>query len=196
MPYCTGFYFFGYRNNNYLPEQRIQPYAQPSIWRTRQLYLCSPVIGWPSYTPRYGVPFSSPSTTRRATVEYLTFSTRRNDIVTCRHISIQRQIYAHATIGKVLQEVFCMWPAPYPLLRNGSLNTFPQKQTCGTIGDLLLGNGAVNRLCQQHRLFSVGSMQSGYQRVEFQSWQFRSCWRPRKKLETREREWSESPALD
>jgi hypothetical protein len=34
----------------------------------------------------------------------------------------------------------------------GSLNTFPQKQTRGTMGDLLLDNGAVNRLCQKHRL--------------------------------------------
>jgi hypothetical protein len=45
-----------------------------------------------------------------------------------------------------------MWSAPYPVLGNGLLNTFPQKQTCGTIGDLPLGNGAVNRLCQQYRL--------------------------------------------
>jgi hypothetical protein len=27
------------------------------------------VTGWPRYTPRHRVPFSSPSTTRRATVE-------------------------------------------------------------------------------------------------------------------------------
>jgi hypothetical protein len=47
--------------------------------------------------------------------------------------------------------------APCPLLGNGSLNTFPQKQTRGII-DLLLGNGAVNRLCQQYRLcFPCGS---------------------------------------
>jgi hypothetical protein len=32
-------------------------------------YLYSPRIGWPSYTPRHWVPFSSPPTTRRATVE-------------------------------------------------------------------------------------------------------------------------------
>jgi hypothetical protein len=35
----------------------------------RFLYLDLPGIGWPSYTPRHLVPFSSPSTTRRATVE-------------------------------------------------------------------------------------------------------------------------------
>jgi hypothetical protein len=44
-----------------------------------------------------------------------------------------------------------MSSVPCALLRSGSLNTFPQTQTRGTI-DLLLGNGAVNRLCQQYRL--------------------------------------------
>jgi hypothetical protein len=39
-----------------------------------------------------------------------------------------------------------------PIVRQRVANTFPQKQTRGTIGDLLLGNGAVNRLCQQYRL--------------------------------------------
>jgi hypothetical protein len=33
------------------------------------LYLYIPGTGWPSYTPRHWVPFSSPPTTRRATVE-------------------------------------------------------------------------------------------------------------------------------
>jgi hypothetical protein len=44
----------------------------------RSLYLYPPGIGWPSYTPRHWVPFSSPSTNRRATVEvFETASTRR-----------------------------------------------------------------------------------------------------------------------
>jgi hypothetical protein len=73
-------------------------------------------------------------------------------IVTCRPMSRQRSKYEHATIEKVLQEVFSMWSAPCPLLGNGSLNTFPQKQTRGTIGHLLIGKSAVNRLCQQYRL--------------------------------------------
>jgi hypothetical protein len=68
-------------------------------------------------------------------------------IVTCRHNSTQSLKYAQATIENVLQEFFSMSYAPCPLLGNGSLNTFPQKQTRGTNGDLLLGNGAVNRLC-------------------------------------------------
>jgi hypothetical protein len=75
--------------------------------------------------------------------------------------------YIHATKEKVLQEVFCLWSTPCPLLGNGSLNTFPQKQMRG-IEHLLLGNGAVNRM------FSVGSVQSVYTKVEFQSWQFSS----------------------
>jgi hypothetical protein len=48
------------------------------------------------------------------------------------------------------------------LLDNGSLNTFPQKQSLGTTGDLLLDNGAVNSLCQQYRLFSMESVKNGY----------------------------------
>jgi hypothetical protein len=72
--------------------------------------------------------------------------------VTCRPISRQRPKHAHAT-ENVLHELFSTLSAPFPLLGNGSLNTFPQKQTRGTIDDLLLGNGAVNRLCQQYRLY-------------------------------------------
>jgi hypothetical protein len=41
----------------------------PPTWRARFLYLYPPGTGWPSYTPRHRVPFSSPPTTRRAMVE-------------------------------------------------------------------------------------------------------------------------------
>jgi hypothetical protein len=111
-------------------------------------------------------------------------------IVTCRPTSRQCPKYAHATIGKVLQELFSMWSAPCLLLGNWSLNTFPQKQTRGTVGDLLLGNRSLNTfparksVARQRRgkqalsriqaMFSVGSVQSVYKRVEFRSWQFRS----------------------
>jgi hypothetical protein len=54
---------------------------------------------------------------------------RDKNIVTCGPISRQRPKYAHATIEKVLQEMFSMLSAPYPLLGNGSLNTFLQKLT-------------------------------------------------------------------
>jgi hypothetical protein len=38
-------------------------------WKARSPYLCPPVTGWPSYTSKHWVPFSSPPTTCRATVE-------------------------------------------------------------------------------------------------------------------------------
>jgi hypothetical protein len=43
-------------------------FETPPTWRARSPYLYPPGAGWPSYTPRYWVPFSSPPTTRRATV--------------------------------------------------------------------------------------------------------------------------------
>jgi hypothetical protein len=43
-------------------------FETPPTWRARS-YLYPLGIVWPSYTPRHWVPFSSPSTTRRATVE-------------------------------------------------------------------------------------------------------------------------------
>jgi hypothetical protein len=50
-------------------EQGCQPCAQPPTWRTGSLYLCPPVTGWPNYATRHRVPFTSPSTTRRAKVD-------------------------------------------------------------------------------------------------------------------------------
>jgi hypothetical protein len=50
------------------------------------------------------------------------------NIAAFRHISRQRPKYAHATIEKVLQELFSMWSAPCPLLDNESLNTFPRQR--------------------------------------------------------------------
>jgi hypothetical protein len=41
----------------------------PPTWRARSPYLHPPGTGWPDYTPRHWVPFLSPPTTRRATVE-------------------------------------------------------------------------------------------------------------------------------
>jgi hypothetical protein len=41
----------------------------PSIWRIRSPYLCPLGTRWPSYTPRHRVPFSSPPTTLRVTVD-------------------------------------------------------------------------------------------------------------------------------
>jgi hypothetical protein len=44
-------------------------FKTPPTWRAGFAYLCPPGTGWPSYTPRNWVHFSSPATTRRATVE-------------------------------------------------------------------------------------------------------------------------------
>jgi hypothetical protein len=44
-------------------------FETPPIWRARSSYLYPPGAVWPSFTPRHCVPFSSPPTTRRATVE-------------------------------------------------------------------------------------------------------------------------------
>jgi hypothetical protein len=43
-------------------------FATPLPWRARTPYLYPPGTGWPSYTPRHRVFFSSSPTTRRATV--------------------------------------------------------------------------------------------------------------------------------
>jgi hypothetical protein len=63
-----------------------------------------------------------------------------------------------------------VWHAD-PLLGNGSVNTFLKHMLSTIEGYLLLDNSAVNRLHQQCRLFSMGSMPSGYKRVKFWSWQ-------------------------
>jgi hypothetical protein len=47
------------------------------------------------------------------------------DIVKYTPISRQGPKYAHTAIGKVLQEMFCMWSAPCPVLGNVAVNTHP-----------------------------------------------------------------------
>jgi hypothetical protein len=44
-------------------------FETPPTWRAKSPYLYSPGTGWPSYTPRHWIPFLSPPTTRRGTVE-------------------------------------------------------------------------------------------------------------------------------
>jgi hypothetical protein len=61
-------------------------------------------------------------------------------------------------------------PNIFNFLYYRKVNTFPLKRVT-RIGRPLLSNGAVSRLHQQYRLFSVGSVQSGYKRDEFRSWQ-------------------------
>jgi hypothetical protein len=54
-------------------------FETPPTWRTRPPYLYPPGIGWPSYTSRHWVPFSSPHMTRRATVEVFEFAPKRRN---------------------------------------------------------------------------------------------------------------------
>jgi hypothetical protein len=54
--------------------QNSRPYftlssETPPTWRARSPYWYPPGTGWPSYTPWHWIPFLSPLTTRRATVE-------------------------------------------------------------------------------------------------------------------------------
>jgi hypothetical protein len=79
----SGFHFFGFLNNNSFKEQARQPCVQPPTWRTTFLYLCPPVTGWPSYTPRQREPLSSPSTTRKATVKLFQFASSRELLPEC-----------------------------------------------------------------------------------------------------------------
>jgi hypothetical protein len=50
----------------------------PPTWRTRSPYLYPPGAGRPSYVSRHRVPFSSPLTTRRVTVEVFEPASARN----------------------------------------------------------------------------------------------------------------------
>jgi hypothetical protein len=44
-------------------------FETPPTWRTMSPYLYPPGTGWPSYTPKHWVPFTSPPMTRKSTVE-------------------------------------------------------------------------------------------------------------------------------
>jgi hypothetical protein len=43
-------------------------FKSPPTWRASSLYFNPPVAGWPRYTFRHWVPFSSPPATRRGTI--------------------------------------------------------------------------------------------------------------------------------
>jgi hypothetical protein len=65
----------GTRDHIILSQIRDSP-----TWRARSPYLYTPRTGLPRYTPRHRVPFSSPPTTRRVTVEVFDHaSTRESD---------------------------------------------------------------------------------------------------------------------
>jgi hypothetical protein len=72
-------------------------------------------------------------------------------------------------LGKRIPATYVHTTVESPLLGNSPVNIFPLKRV--TIGSSLLNNGAVNKLRQLYRLFSVGSVQRGYKRSEYRSWQ-------------------------
>jgi hypothetical protein len=53
-------------------------FETPSTWRVMSPYLYPPGTEWASYTPKHWVPFSSPPTTRRATVEVFDSASTRS----------------------------------------------------------------------------------------------------------------------
>jgi hypothetical protein len=55
-------------------------FEAPPTWRARSPYLYPPGTGWPSYTTRHWVPFSSPPTTRTATVDVFEPASTRGEI--------------------------------------------------------------------------------------------------------------------
>jgi hypothetical protein len=61
-------------------------FETPPTRGSRSPYLYPPGTGWPSYTPRHWVPFSSPPTTRRATVELFEPASTS---VNCTHLQSQ-----------------------------------------------------------------------------------------------------------
>jgi hypothetical protein len=89
--------------------------AELVTWRATSTYLYPPGTGYPSYTPRHWVPFSSPPTTRRATVEVfepistLVISQSRSHIATdCRSVSqsvlVSSTIWGHDQIFITVSE--------------------------------------------------------------------------------------------
>jgi hypothetical protein len=93
-------------------------FETPPTWRARPSHLYSPGIGWPVYTPRHWVPFSSPSTTRRDTVKvFEPASTRGTNLllliillITSRHRSHRKQ---RSSVGFLIAAVqTCLFAKP------------------------------------------------------------------------------------
>jgi hypothetical protein len=68
--------YHGTHDHILLSQIRVSP-----TWRARFLYLYPPGTGWAGYTPRQWVPFSSPLTNRRATMEVFDSSSTRECLV-------------------------------------------------------------------------------------------------------------------
>jgi hypothetical protein len=64
---------------NLLPHFTVSNSRLPQSGRPRPRILYPPGRGWPGYKPRHWVPFSSPPTTRRTTVEVFDPATKRDE---------------------------------------------------------------------------------------------------------------------
>jgi hypothetical protein len=64
----------------------LSPIRDSPNLEVRSPYLYPPGTGWPGYSPRHWVPFSSPSATRRATVEKFEPTSTRDNIYRLAHL--------------------------------------------------------------------------------------------------------------
>jgi hypothetical protein len=108
-------------------------FETPLTWRARSSYLYPRGTGWPSYTSSHWVPFSSPPTTRRATVEVFdpaNFS-RRTSVTTRR---IAYTCMTPPPTGPLLWRVDFTTNPPllcaYPLRREVIIEPLPRSSRC------------------------------------------------------------------
>jgi hypothetical protein len=83
----------------------------PPTWRVRSPYLYPPGTWWSIYNPRHWVPFSSPPTTRRATVEVFDPASKRDYIITLARRTIiyrAKNRYSSNIIVSVLSLIKCI----------------------------------------------------------------------------------------
>jgi hypothetical protein len=94
-------------------------FETPPTEMARSPYLHSPGRGWPGYTPRHWVPFSSPCTIRRATVEVFDPDSTWDDdsISKAQHGQHRKRLFHHG--------VFSRWRG-----KNGSTELFPRNGCC------------------------------------------------------------------
>jgi hypothetical protein len=87
-------------------------FETPPTWRARSAYLYPPGRGSPIYTPSHWVPFSSPPTTRRTTVEVFDPASTRDALHSKENTSVAQQwIYSNPTentcdIGSIVTCVY------------------------------------------------------------------------------------------
>jgi hypothetical protein len=94
-----------------------------------------------------------------------------NCIVTCRPISMQRQKYAHAAINRVARSVFCVVRA-MPMSKQRVTKHIPAEANARNNRSVTIKQRGKQALSTIQAVFSMGSVQSGYKRVEFWNWQF------------------------